>query len=638
MERKLVAFGLLLALSASLLSACGPVVVSPAPAPAGTATPPPASRGDPVSPSGPVRARDAVLAYLAGIYGNEAPGLDLAWKEVPTTSQGLLGSSSFEYTAGDWLVTVSYPVVAPDSTIYQVAVANETTGFQWEGKVNALMQVMIAPQGVLDALTGVLATIAREVGQQTPALGLWTEERTTPPGLLGSESFEYRSGDWLVAISYPVVAPDQTVYHVEVANSATGFQWEGQVDANGQVSELAEPEGGSVRPPEPPAPSDEDLVDLVSGNTGFAFDLYQILRQEQTGNLFYSPYSISAALAMTYAGARGETERQMAQALDFLLGQDRLPPAFHALEQALASRGDGASGKDGQGFRLNIANALWGQEDQPFLPEFLDVLQANYGAGLQLVDFVHAAEQARLTINDWVSDETEGRIEDLIPAGVLDAATRLVLTNAVYFNAAWAKPFEPDQTRDGAFHLLDGSQVTVPMMNQTESLGYAQGDGYQAVELLYDGGELSMVILLPDAGTFQDFEGSLDAGRVAAILADLSGRQVDLTLPRFEFESQVNLNDALAALGMTDAFTGDADFSGMTGARDLFISAVLHKAFVSVDESGTEAAAATAVVMELLSAPLNPVQVTVDHPFLFLIRDVPTGTILFVGRVVDPSQ
>jgi serpin B len=391
-------------------------------------------------------------------------------------------------------------------------------------------------------------------------------------------------------------------------------------------------------PADPAAASDEDLADLVSGNTCFAFNLYQILRQEQTGNLFYSPYSISAALAMTYAGARGETERQMTEALDFLLDQDRLPPAFHALEQALASRGRGASGKDGQGFRLTIANALWGQVDQPFLSGFLDVLQANYGAGLQLVDFVHAAEQARLTINDWVSDETEGRIENLIPSGFLNAATRLVLTNAVYFNAAWAKPFDPSRTQDGAFYLLDGGQVVVPMMNESESLNYAQGAGYQVVELPYDGGELSMVILLPDAGTFEDLEGSLDAEQVAAILADLSGRQVDLTLPRFEFESQVNLNDALAALGMTDAFRGDADFSGMTGARDLFISAILHKAFVSVDEAGTEAAAATAVVMEALSMPVDPVEVTVDHPFLFLIRDVQTGTILFIGRVADPSK
>jgi len=381
-----------------------------------------------------------------------------------------------------------------------------------------------------------------------------------------------------------------------------------------------------------------DLADLVDGNSEFAFDLYQSLKEKE-GNLFYSPYSISLALAMTYAGAKGETEQQMADTLHFTLSQDRLHPAFNALDLELASRGEGAEGKDEEGFRLNIVNAIWGQEDYKFLAEFLDVLAENYGAGLRLLDFVNAPEESRITINDWVSEQTEGRIEDLIPPGLIDAFTRLVLTNAIYFNAAWLSPFDEDMTVDGTFHLLDGGEVTVPMMTQTESFGYTAGEGYQAVELPYDGGELSMVILLPEAGQFDAFEGSLDADLVHAITNDLVNRRVALTMPKFEFESDFGLAGTLAAMGMPIAFSGGADFSGMTGSRDLFIGEIIHKAFVSVDEAGTEAAAATAVVV-VTSGPVGPdepLRVTVDRPFIFLIRDIETGAILFVGRVMNPS-
>jgi serpin B len=379
-----------------------------------------------------------------------------------------------------------------------------------------------------------------------------------------------------------------------------------------------------------------DLADLVNGNNAFAFDLYQALGEE-SGNLFYSPYSISLALAMTYAGARGETEQQMAETLHFTLIQDRLHPAFNGLDLELARRGEGAEGKDGDGFRLNIVNAIWGQEGYVFLSKFLDVLAENYNAGLRLLDFGNAPEESRVTINDWVSDQTAGRIENLIPEGVIDELTRLVLTNAIYFNAAWSEPFEPDLTADGTFYLLDGGEVTVPMMQQTESFGYATGEGYQAVELPYDGWELSMVILLPEAGGFEAFEGMLDSERVDGIVKGLAHRRVSLTMPKFEFDWGFGLADALAAMGMPVAFSADADFSGMTGSRDLFIADVIHKAFVSVDEAGTEAAAATAVVMPMAAMPEEPVEVTADRPFIFLIRDIKTGAILFVGRVVNPG-
>ena len=381
----------------------------------------------------------------------------------------------------------------------------------------------------------------------------------------------------------------------------------------------------------------DDLADLAEGNSAFALNLYQVLKDEYDGNLFYSPYSISVALAMTYAGARTETERQMAEALQFSLSQERLHPAFNGLDLVLAGRGEGAEGKDEGGFRLNIANALWGQQGYAFLQSFLDTLAENYDAGMQLVDFKDAPEEARVTINDWVSEQTEGRIEDMIPAGTIDSLTRLVLTNAIYFNAGWQFTFDEARTEDGLFTRLDSSQVTVPMMRQSESLGYAAGAGYQAVDLLYSGGELSMTILLPEAGSFPAFEASLDAARLEDILGQLSHQQVALTMPKFEFESQFMLPGALRELGMEDAFADAADFSGMTGNRDLSISDVIHKAFVSVDEQGTEAAAATAVIMKLTAMPAEPVEVTVDRPFIFTIRDIETGTILFVGRVMDPS-
>jgi len=375
---------------------------------------------------------------------------------------------------------------------------------------------------------------------------------------------------------------------------------------------------------------------LVEGNSAFAFELYQALKGEE-GNLFYSPYSISLALAMTYAGARGETAEQMADTLQFMLEQERLHPAFNWLDAELASRGEGAAGKDGEGFRLNIVNAIWGQKDYEFLTDFLDVLAENYGAGLRILDFITETEKSRLAINDWVSDQTEGRIEDLIPQGAIDALTRLVLTNAIYFNAAWKYPFDKDVTADGPFYLLDGGQVTVPMMKQTQSFGYAEGAGYQAVELPYDGDELSMVILLPEAGKFEAFEEGLQAQQVSDIISSLQPTHIALTMPRFEFDSEFSLKDSLADMGMPIAFSPDeADFSGMDGRTvhpKLFISNVVHKAFVAVDEAGTEAAAATAVIVGIVSMPG---EVTIDRPFIFLIRDIETGAILFVGRVLNP--
>jgi len=382
--------------------------------------------------------------------------------------------------------------------------------------------------------------------------------------------------------------------------------------------------------------AEDELRTLAEENNAFALDLYQSLRSE-SGNLVYSPFSIFLALAMTYAGARGETESQMAQTLHFP-PQDRLHPAFNALDRALEKSASNPE-EDQEPMRLNIANAVWAEQTHSFLPGFLDVIAVNYGAGIHLADFITQFEAARREINNWVSDKTGEKIKDLLPENSLGSDTRMVLVNAIYFKADWLDPFDADSTGDAEFHLLDGSTVTAPFMNQGMYIPYAQGDGYQAAELAYAGGTAAMDIIVPDEGRFDEVESLLDAETLDVMLGNMQQSSVALGLPKFEYESGFSAADALQALGMTDAFDPNAaDFSGMTGNRDLFIGDVIHKAFVAVDEEGTEAAAATAVIMEMTSAPMFNVNLVVDRPFIFLIRDLQSGQILFIGRVLNPVQ
>ncbi len=398
--------------------------------------------------------------------------------------------------------------------------------------------------------------------------------------------------------------------------------------------EMVQSEEARVTSPDVAA---ETLETLAAGNSAFAFDLYQALDKE--GNLFYSPHSISLALAMTYAGAEGDTEQQMAEVMRFDLPQTRLHPAFNALDLALTRTDDEMGDGTEERFQLNVANAIWGQQGYDFLSDYLDLLARNYGAGLRVLDFEAAPEEARETVNEWVSQETEGKIKDLIPRGGINPLTRLVLTNAIYFNAAWRHPFEKEQTEDGPFYPLAGGEVTVPMMQQTEKFGYVKGEGFQAIELPYVGGRTSMLILLPDAGAFEAFETSLDAERMGAVVQGIERRNMVLTMPKFTFETRLDLAQILADMGMESAFDpGAANFSGMNGDRELFIQGVLHKAFVAVDEAGTEAAAATGVVVGITAMPEEPIEVTVDRPFIFAIRDIETGAILFLGRVTNPGQ
>jgi serpin B len=388
--------------------------------------------------------------------------------------------------------------------------------------------------------------------------------------------------------------------------------------------------GRTNSPTRPQVPA-EDTAQVAQGNTAFALDLYARLRGQE-GNLFYSPLSMSAALGMTYAGARGQTADEMAKALHFDLGQDRLHPALGSLLRDLG-------GQDKQrGYQLSVANALWPQKGHPFTPAFLDLTRTSYDAGLEEVDFRGATEAAREQINHWVEEHTQDRIKELLKPGVLKPQARLVLTNAIYFKGDWHSRFNKDHTREAPFHLTAREKVTVPLMGQKEHFGYLDGETFQAVEMPYAGKDLSMVVFLPrEVDGLADFEKRLTAERLAGWLGKLQDTEVDVSLPRFKVTAELDLVPTLSALGMKQAFSSQADFSGLDGSKDLFLSAVVHKAFVDVNEEGTEAAATTAAVVEEKAARVNPV-FRADHPFVFLIRDRSSGSILFLGRLVHPGK
>ncbi|HQN05548.1 MAG TPA: serpin family protein, partial [Anaerolineaceae bacterium] len=359
--------------------------------------------------------------------------------------------------------------------------------------------------------------------------------------------------------------------------------------------------------------SPEDVAAVVHGSGQFALDLYRQLSSGE-GSLFFSPFSISTALAMAYAGSAGSTQSKMAQALHFPLEQDRLHPAFAYLDAAA-----GQAAEVG-GVQLRVANALWPQKGEKLLKEFTTILKKAYGVRIKPVDFAEP-EEVRLKINAWVEEKTESKIKDLIAPGVLDSLTRLVLANAIYFYGEWLHKFDPNLTADAPFYGTGGESV-VQMMSQRGTFRYGERDGLQAIELPYTGDGVSMLVLLPAA---QDglaaLESSITSEHMETWISGLAETEVDLFLPKFELSSAFRLDDALRNLGMEDAFSHQADFSGMNGLQDLFISAALHKAFISVNEEGTEAAAASAVVMTLKSVPFPAVVFRADHPFLFLIRE-----------------
>ena len=388
---------------------------------------------------------------------------------------------------------------------------------------------------------------------------------------------------------------------------------------------------GSLAAASVDAASDPDLKAVVDGNTACALDLYGRLRANP-GNLFFSPHSLSTALAMTYGGARGETEKQMAQALHFNLPQDRLHSSFAALDTVLHN-----VQKQGK-VRLSIANSLWPQQDHPFRPEYLALCQRDYGVAITPVDYVAAADEARGKINAWVEDQTQKKITDLIVPGLLTPLTRLVLANAIYFKGSWASRFQAPLTQDEPFHLSADKVAAAPLMRQKGKFGCADFDDLQVLELPYAGGDLSMLVLLPHrVDGLAELEAKLTVETLAEWMKDLREREVEVLLPRFKTTSEFSLKDALTALGMRDAFDVlKADFSGMDGRHWLFISAAVHKAFVDVNEEGTEAAAATGVAIAMRSVQLHSEVFRADHPFLYLIRENHTGSVLFLGRLTDP--
>ncbi|WP_435174582.1 serpin family protein [Halorussus sp. AFM4] len=408
----------------------------------------------------------------------------------------------------------------------------------------------------------------------------------------------------------------------------------------------ATPDGGGL--PDVDAPTDE----YVAGNADFGLALLGRLADDAPNeNRFLSPYSVGVALAMTYAGARGETRTELAETMRFRPTGEALHESVAALradlplsdgsaeEDETSTTGD-STGDDGAPFRLSGANALWGQSAYPFREEFLTTLERYYGAGLGRVNFRKRPEKARKAINGWVADRTEERIPDLFPEGTIDARTRLVLANAVYFRANWADTFDEAATEPGEFTALDGSTDEVPMMRQKAAFGFTEADGAKVLKLPYAGGTTEMALLLPPRERFRAFERSLDADRLADLLDATEERKVDVRLPQFEFRSKLKLAKRLAAMGMPTAFTRRANFDGMAeGDADanLELGSVLHEAYVRVDEQGTEAAAATGVEVVNTSATPNPPTFRADRPFLFVVRHRPTCAVLFLGRVADAA-
>lgn len=383
-----------------------------------------------------------------------------------------------------------------------------------------------------------------------------------------------------------------------------------------------------------------DAAAVAAGNNRFALDIYRQLNSSAKpgSNLLVSPFSISTALAMTYAGARGNTAQQMASVLGFSLPDDRVHSAFGELMRDLDV--------DREGYDLNVANRLFGQSGYPFKSPFLETTGRDYGAPLESLNFAADPESARQHINGWVEDQTNDKIKDLLPSGSITEETRLVLTNAVYFNGAWKYKFDEQFTKEETFYPAPGKQSLVSMMLQQEKLPYAESSDFQMLELPYAGDDLSMVVILPrERDGLAALEASLTNERLDSALADLRERQINVFLPKFTFDASFKLSDTLKDMGMTDVFDESAaDLTGIAESpwEKLVVKEVLHKAFIDVNEEGTEAAAATAVVVVAVSscvcAPQEPKTFRADHPFLFALRDRHSGSLLFMGRVMNPGE
>lgn len=384
----------------------------------------------------------------------------------------------------------------------------------------------------------------------------------------------------------------------------------------------------------------EDISRLVESNTAFVLDFYHFLKDEEPNeNSFFSPYSISMCFAMLYGGARNNTESQMTDVFHFSLDQESLHQVFNALDLDLLSREQDYIRDGEEGFKLNIVNSMWGQTDYDFLTEYLDLLTENYGVGIQLVDLQDDPVGSSDAINYWVREKTECLIDSIIQPRDLNSFSLFVLVNAIYFKAKWVEEFDEDSTRNDTFYSLDG-EVTVPMMQQWCNVYYNEGDNYQAAGIPYKGDNVEMLVLLPKTGSFEQFEASLTPEIINQIVDESEYLEVVLKLPRFEYRpEQLELNNVLSQMGMDDAFIpGIADFSGMDGVPNwIYLDWARHKAFITVDEYGTEAAAVTAGSGVGGGVPETPeIEFIVNRPFIFFIRDRVTNTVLFMGRILNP--
>jgi len=389
--------------------------------------------------------------------------------------------------------------------------------------------------------------------------------------------------------------------------------------------------------PTPPRADDtgatpEDVSSVVNANNQFALDLYSELKDKEEGNIFFSPYSISTALAMTYEGARGKTAEEIQSVFHFPEGNSTRRSSVAAIYNQLNK-------KDAK-YKLHTANALWVQKDYQILKKYLDTIEKYYVGKAKNVDFKGATEEVRKTINRWVENKTNNKIKDLFPRGSLTPLTRLVLTNAIYFKGEWVKQFDKEVTREEKFRIAPNKTVKVPMMRRTDKeakFNYAETKDLQILEMLYEGQELSMLVLLPKNNDLKSLEKLLTSEKLNQLKNELKEQRVDVYIPKFTFDSKYFLNENLQEMGMPLAFLPDAaDFSGIDGTKDLFIQLVVHQAFVDVNEEGTEAAAATGIGLGITSIP-QIVVFRADHPFIFLIQERETGNILFIGRVVNPA-
>lgn len=384
-----------------------------------------------------------------------------------------------------------------------------------------------------------------------------------------------------------------------------------------------------------PALSSE-IQNLAASQTDFAFELYHQLSSKDP-NVFLSPYSISSALAMTFEGAAGETKEEMEQVLHFKSGE--IAQAFGDLNTLLTT---GSEGKDA--IILNTENSLWLQTGESYLPNFQSTIVKYYKGGLQQVDYKADPDHARKSINDWVEEKTKGKIRDLLQSKDIDDSTRLVLVNAIYMKAAWLHQFDKQNTKHQPFHTSLGDKNDVFMMETTHSFNYGKEDNFAILELPYHRGEgqeldLAMFIFLPDdIDGLADVEKKLNGASFREWINKMQMKKVNVSLPRFKINDTFRLKDTLEGMGMKVAFSNAADFSGITGKKELSLSQVIHKTFIDVDENGTEAAAATAAVIALTAAPTaeSPVEFKVDHPFFFALVDKNSGTLLFMGRVKNP--